>query len=323
MNLGNWYRDKIEKPLKTNLSQFSDDTGFTDFNRGVQNSFDFDASMKGLNKELAELSEINLGEINYDQINLNYDQDLEPFAKGAIAISATAAGSTAGIFIGGSPILGAAAGAAAGQAINKGLFGEEYKVEDAAKIQNAAVNFGKGVQKEAVAAGTIGQKKLVESAASIQAQAIDFGERNNLGSNPTAEEEAARITNATEVNVGGVSDSYNAAEQGFTQSVETNIEGITSTGENILDTITSIEDMFNVDEPANVDVDTSDFTESDEVTEDTSPFEITETSTSKDDAMTEEERLAMIRRLLLNRYGREDTILGGGKDTKDRRTYAL
>ena len=297
MNLGNWYRDKIEKPLKTNLSQFSDDTGFTDLNRGVQNSFDFDASMKGLTKELAELSEINLGEINYDQINLNYDQDLEPFAKGAIAISATAIGAGAG-FMSGIPAgpaaafyattAGATAGAAAGQAINKGLFGEEYKVEDAAKIQNAAVNLGKGIQKEAVAAGTIGQEKLVESAASIQAQAIDFGERNNLGSNPTLEEEAARITNATEVNVGGVSDTYNANEQGFTQSVETNIEGITSTGENILDAITSIEDMFDVDEPANVDVDTSDFTESDEVTEDTSPFEITETSTSKDDAMTEE-----------------------------------
>ena len=48
-----------------------------------------------------------------------------------------------------------------------------------------------------------------------------------------------------------------------------------------------------------------------------------ETTTAKAGQMTEEERLRRIRRLMLNRYGREDTILGGGNDTKSRRRYAV
>ena len=48
-----------------------------------------------------------------------------------------------------------------------------------------------------------------------------------------------------------------------------------------------------------------------------------EQSTSKAGQMSEEERLRRIRRLMTNRYGREDTILGGGGDTQSRRRYAL
>tara|TARA_R100000951_G_scaffold51541_1_gene43447 strand:- start:99 stop:968 length:870 start_codon:yes stop_codon:yes gene_type:complete len=48
-----------------------------------------------------------------------------------------------------------------------------------------------------------------------------------------------------------------------------------------------------------------------------------EQATTKAGQMTEEERLRRMRRLLLNRYGREDTILSGGGDTKSRRRYAL
>ena len=52
------------------------------------------------------------------------------------------------------------------------------------------------------------------------------------------------------------------------------------------------------------------------------PFADIETSTTKADKMTEEERLRRIRRLMLNRYGREDTILTGAKDPMNRRRYA-
>jgi hypothetical protein len=49
-----------------------------------------------------------------------------------------------------------------------------------------------------------------------------------------------------------------------------------------------------------------------------------EKATGKDSKLTEEERLRRIRRLLLNRYGRENTILTTGPgDTKSRRRYAL
>ena len=52
------------------------------------------------------------------------------------------------------------------------------------------------------------------------------------------------------------------------------------------------------------------------------PFADMETATTKADKMTEEERLRRIRRLMLNRYGREDTILTGAKDPMNRRRYA-
>jgi len=47
-----------------------------------------------------------------------------------------------------------------------------------------------------------------------------------------------------------------------------------------------------------------------------------EESTTKADKLTEEERQRRIRRLMLNRYGREDTILTGAKDPMNRRRYA-
>ena len=47
-----------------------------------------------------------------------------------------------------------------------------------------------------------------------------------------------------------------------------------------------------------------------------------EQSTTKADKLTEEERQRRIRRLMLNRYGREDTILTGAKDPMNRRRYA-
>ena len=69
-------------------------------------------------------------------------------------------------------------------------------------------------------------------------------------------------------------------------------------------------------EPAAADLDAKDFTGNDD------PFGNIETATTKADKMTEEERLRRIRRLMLNRYGREDTILTGAKDPLNRRRYA-
>ena len=70
------------------------------------------------------------------------------------------------------------------------------------------------------------------------------------------------------------------------------------------------------EEPAAADLDAKDFTGNDD------PFGNIETATTKADKMTEEERLRRIRRLMLNRYGREDTILTGAKDPLNRRRYA-
>ena len=70
------------------------------------------------------------------------------------------------------------------------------------------------------------------------------------------------------------------------------------------------------EEPVAADLDAKDFTGNDD------PFGNIETATTKADKLTEEERLRRIRRLMLNRYGREDTILTGAKDPFNRRRYA-
>ena len=69
-------------------------------------------------------------------------------------------------------------------------------------------------------------------------------------------------------------------------------------------------------EPAAADLDAKGFTGNED------PFADMEKATTKADKMTEEERLRRIRRLMLNRYGREDTILTGAKDPMNRRRYA-
>lgn len=70
------------------------------------------------------------------------------------------------------------------------------------------------------------------------------------------------------------------------------------------------------EEPVTADLDAKDFGG------DEDPFSTIETATTKADKLTEEERLRRIRRLMLNRYGREDTILTGAKDPFNRRRYA-
>lgn len=56
---------------------------------------------------------------------------------------------------------------------------------------------------------------------------------------------------------------------------------------------------------------------------DESVFPEMEEATTKAGQMSEEDRLRKIRRLMLNRYGREKTILGSPGDTISRRRYAL
>ena len=70
------------------------------------------------------------------------------------------------------------------------------------------------------------------------------------------------------------------------------------------------------EEPAAADLDAKELTGNEAV------FGNIEKATTKADKMTEEERLRRIRRLMLNRYGREDTILTGAKDPMNRRRYA-
>tara|TARA_Y100000361_G_scaffold102407_1_gene92191 strand:+ start:2010 stop:2921 length:912 start_codon:yes stop_codon:yes gene_type:complete len=207
-------------------------------------------------------------------------------------------------------------------------------------LQEGAVDIASAVQAQAVRAGSAMQQNLIDAGRMTQDNAIALGTKLSEGqSNPTLEGLASGATKATEANIAGLAGMVQANEQGFTKSAETNIEGATKTTEQIGKNVTkSIEALPEVvlgipqgfgeifdfyaggssggqatggDNLAPAPT----IGDSDEL-----PME---QATSKAGQMTEEERLRRMRRLLLNRYGREDTILSGGNDTQSRRRYAL
>ena len=291
-------------------------------------------SFSGVHKELEGLSKIDLGSPNYNQIKLNTDQDLSPFVKGAIAIISYAGGAGgAAILSGGNPYATAAGGAAGlelGQNLNQNLLGSRYDPSvDGGKIQKAVIGTTGDIQREAVNTAKGIQQAAIVNTSDLQERAVDFADRNDLGRNPTLEKWAQEVTHTVE---GGAAEATKVVETnaaGATAETEKLASGITTTAEDAAEIVSTIYDALTgkADDQEPLDAVTADFEGDDLNPEDspemTKPFDETESSTSKDDAMTEEERLAMIRRLLLNRYGREDTILGGGKDTRNRRTYAL
>mgnify|MGYP003117930687 CR=1 FL=1 len=286
-------------------------------------------SFSGVNKELEGLSKIDLGTPNLNQIKLNTDQDLSPFVKGAVVLASTAAGAAGGVFIG-SPLVGAAAGAEIGQNLNQNLLGSRYDPSvDGGKIQKAVTGTTGDIQREAVNIGKGIQQAAIVNTSDLQERAVNFADRNDLGRNPTLEKFAQEVTHTVEEGAAEATKVFETNAAGVTAETEQLASGITTTAEDAADIVSTIYDALTgkADDQEPLDAVTADFDATDLNPEDspemTKPFDETETSTSKDDAMTEEERLAMIRRLLLNRYGREDTILGGGRDTRNRRTYAL
>ena len=155
-----------------------------------------------------------------------------------------------------------------------------------------------------------------------------------MQSNPTLEGLASSATKATETNIANLSG-----------DLETNFEGITQTTEDLVSSnVAGIEALpkataqFNVDAVKGLQLLLSQFDPagggsgqaiggdnlaSAPTMGDPGVIPEMEQASTKAGQMTEEERLRRIRRLLLNRYGREDTILSGGGDTRSRRRYAL
>jgi len=208
-------------------------------------------------------------------------------------------------------------------------------------LQEGAVDIASAVQEQAVRAGSALQQNLVDAGRMTQENAVQLGTKLSEGqSNPTLEGLANSITTATETNIASLADMYQANEQGFTKSAETNIEGATNTTEQIGKNVTkSIEALPEVvlgipqglgkifDFYAGGGSSGGQATGGDNLAPAPTigdPDELPmEQATSKAGQMSEEERLRRMRRLLLNRYGREDTILSGGGDTQSRRRYAL
>lgn len=287
-------------------------------------------SFSGLNKELQGLSKIDLGTPNLNQIKLNTDQDLSPFVKGAVVLLSTSAGATAGTLFLGSPLAGAAAGAEIGQNLNQNLLGSRYDPsKDGGAIQKAVTGTTGDIQRETVNIGKGIQQAAIVNTSDLQERAVDFADRNDLGNNPTLEKWAKEVTHTVEKGAAEATKVFETNAAGITAETEQLASGITTTAEDAAKITSAIYDALTgkADDQEPLDAVTADYDENvltpEDESEITKPFEDLETSTSKDDEMTEEERLAMIRRLLLNRYGREDTILGGGRDTRNRRTYAL
>lgn len=209
-------------------------------------------------------------------------------------------------------------------------------------LQEGAVDIASAVQEQAVRAGSALQQNLVDAGRMTQENAVQLGTKLSEGqSNPTLEGLANSITQATETNIASLADMYQANEQGFTKSAETNIEGATNTTKQITKNVTkSIEalpevvlgipqglgeifDFYAGGGGGGGQATTGDNLAPAPTMEDPGVIPEMEQATTKAGQMSEEERLRRMRRLLLNRYGREDTILSGGGDTRSRRRYAL
>jgi len=192
-------------------------------------------------------------------------------------------------------------------------------------LQESAVEQGTQLQQEAINTGTKIQETVVQAGSNLQEAAVQAGASISGGqSNPTLENAAEQVTTYVEDKVVPVindvakfyTENYPAVK--LAQETVHEFEKVTPNLE-LLGSIDlaggkSVKDTSDPMPSANLDA--KDFTGNDD------PFADIETSTTKADKMTEEERLRRIRRLMLNRYGREDTILTGAKDPMNRRRYA-
>ena len=292
-----------------------------------------------------DLTKIDVGSPNLDQkINtptLNTDQDLTKISVRGLQESAVEQAGDAQnslIQIGTDIQAGAVDIGKAGQEalVQAGKTGQEALVQAGTTAQEAAVQAGKATQEQAVVSATQvsgGQKN--EALENVASQATK-----------TTENVASTLTKGTELVVQTATPVIEqTVVQQATKYVEDKVMPVVVDAakfytenypavklaqeavhefEKYTPKIEAIGMMLNpgetkgtvAEEPAAANLDATEATGNEAV------FEDTETATTKADKLTEEERLRRIRRLMLNRYGREDTILTGAKDPMNRRRYA-
>jgi len=216
---------------------------------------------------------------------------------------------------------------------------------NAATVQEAVVDAGSAVQAQVIESGGAGQQALIDAASATQTNAIIVGDYLTGGqSNPALEQEASNITKGVEGSIAtetkGLESSIQTEVKGYEATVDKEVKGLEASLAKEVKGIEQIpEDYANwnidfaqkFDQSLDKDEDTYSSTttpmpsanlDAKGFTGNDDPFADIETSTTKADKLTEEERLRRIRRLMLNRYGREDTILTGAKDPLNRRRYA-
>jgi len=212
-----------------------------------------------------------------------------------------------------------------------------------ADVQEAFVDAGSAVQAQVIESGGAGQQALIDAASATQTNAIVLGTNLTGGqSNPALEQEASNITKGVEGSIDtetkGLESSIQTEVKGYEATVDKEVKGLEAS---LATEVKGIEQIptdianWNIDfaqkfdQSLDKDEDTYSSTttpmanlDATEATGNEAVFGDIETSTTKADKLTEEERLRRIRRLMLNRYGREDTILTGAKDPMNRRRYA-
>ena len=215
---------------------------------------------------------------------------------------------------------------------------QEELVKRGDQVQQELIKIGTAGQEALVQAGKAAQEQAVRAGAAMQQNAIDFGRNISGGqSNPTLEGYADQLTKGTESLLAqgtkyleekvipAAGDAYATAYGDKNPAVEirNTLVGIAEDNTGGIEALPT--DFMNFFDPPSADggqVTTGDNLAPAPTIGDPDELPM-EQATSKAGQMTEEERLRRMRRLLLNRYGREDTILSGGGDTMSRRRYAL
>lgn len=225
---------------------------------------------------------------------------------------------------------------------------QESAVKQAGNLQNELIKIGTAGQEALVQAGKAAQEQAVRAGAAMQQNAINFGtqvsggQRNELLEHYAnqltkgAESQAAQATKYAEEKVipfaGDVAataygDKNPAVKfvQGAVHDAEKNTPGIEALPTDFANfNIELANQLFgDGDGSSGGQVTTGDNLAPAPTLDDPGVIPEMEQATTKAGADDEEDRLRKIRRLMLNRYGREDTILSGGGDTMSRRRYAL
>ena len=284
-------KKKVEEIVETNV------TGFTE---SAKTNLQGAADTLGVNTEQDLMPKIEINMPTMPDMSLNLDQD---FSRISV----------------------------------RGL--QEEAVKRGGQIQQELINIGSAGQQALIDAGAAVQAQAVRAGAAMQENAVQFGKNVSGGqSNPTLEGYANQITGGTESQLAQATKYAEEKVIPFAGDVLATAAGDKQPAVQIRNTLvglaegntggiealpTDIANFFDPPKPGEPQALGGDNLSSAPTLGDPGVISETEQSTSKAGQMSEEERLRRIRRLMTNRYGREDTILGGGGDTRSRRRYAL
>ena len=223
---------------------------------------------------------------------------------------------------------------------------QESAVKQAGNLQNELIEIGAAGQEALVRAGAAAQAQAVRAGAAMQENAVQFGKNISGGQrNPTLEGYAEQLTKGGESQAAQVTKYMEEKAipfardvaaitlgdqrpdvkflQGVVKDAEGNTKGIEALPKDFANFNIDLANQVFGDDGSGGQVTTGDNLGPAPTLDDPGVIPEMEQATTKADQMTEEERLRRIRRLMLARYGREDTILSGAGDTRSRRRYAL